>query len=649
MISSSTKATTNVKGSDLKFLSGYLKSTLGISLSAGTGGNGAGEVRLECTGTKEQARRAIDDASLQGYSMSVGSKGVHIKVLTPMGLFYGIQSLRQMLKGGRVEFCTVEDAPRFAYRGLMLDCSRHFWPVSYIKKQIDALAYFKMDRLHLHLTDAAGWRLEIKKYPKLTEEAAYRTQENWTKWWTNGDRHYCRKDAPGAYGGFYTQKEMKDIVKYAAERHITVIPEIEMPGHSEEVCFAYPEISCSGKPYVNGDLCVGNEKTFEFLENVLKETMKVFPSEYIHIGGDEASRKAWETCPKCQTVMKEHGLKTTAELQSYLTERIEKFLNKHGRKLMGWDEITEGRLAPNATVMSWRGEEGGIAAANAGHPVVMTPGGYCYLDQYQDVPSTQPLAAGTYHPLEQVYSYEPIPEKASHSALADHLIGVQGNLWTEYVPTEEHADYMIYPRLLAIAEIGWSKKRTSYGNFRLRALDATAQMRAWGYHPFDLTKEVGRRKESLAKVEHEAVGCKVAYNAPFSNAYKAAGDATLTDGLRGNWSYGDDRWQGFIDKGGLDVTIDMGRVADIHDISADFMQVVGPDVFYPSDIVIAVSEDGENFKEIARERTERDRSKEYYIKEYKWTGNEKARYIRYKATNGKGGWIFTDEIMVNRK
>ena len=292
-------------------------------------------------------------ASDEGYRLTVDKKGVRAEATTPAGLFYAFQSLLQMAEAGQQEgnftlpCASLSDYPRFGYRGLHLDVSRHFRSKEFVMKQLDAMARYKLNRLHWHLTDGAGWRLEIKHYPQLTEQAAYRPYPNWKAWWTGG-RKYCRKDDPGAEGGYYTQDDVREILEHARKLHITVIPEIEMPGHSEEVLAVFPQLSCSGKPYQNGELCIGNEETFTFLENVLLEVMDLFPSEYIHIGGDEAAKTSWEKCPKCQARIRKEGLKDEKELQSYLIHRIEKFLNDHGRKLIGWDEILEGGLAPSA-------------------------------------------------------------------------------------------------------------------------------------------------------------------------------------------------------------------------------------------------------------------------------------------------------------
>ena len=590
--------------------------------------------------------------SPESYTLSVTPQQILIRATSGAGLFYGMQTLLQLAQpsgAGSYSIASVEieDTPRFAYRGLMLDVSRHFSTKEFIKKQIDALAYYKINRLHLHLTDAAGWRLEIKKYSLLTEFAAWRTDPTWKQWW-NGGRKYVRFDAPGAYGGYYTQDDIREILEYARQHYITVIPEIEMPSHSEEVLAAYPQLSCSGEPYKNSDFCVGNEETFTFLENVLTEVMELFPSEYIHIGGDEAGKSAWKTCPKCQKRMTDEHLANVDELQSYLIHRIEKFLNNHGRHLLGWDEILQGGIAPNATVMSWRGEEGGIAAVTSGHRAIMTPGAYCYLDSYQDAPYSQPEAIGGYLPLKKVYSYNPVP--ASLTAEQAKLVyGVQGNLWVEYIPTPEHVEYMIYPRILALAETAWSApERKSWPDFHTRALSAVADLQAKGYHPFDLKKEIGSRPESLQSVSHLALGKKVIYNSPYSSHYPAQGNTALTDGIRGDWTYGDGSWQGFISDNRLDVTIDMEKETSIHSVTAAFMQVVGAEVFLPETVVISISDDGTHFTELRKQHFEVSKETPIRFTDISWQGEAKGRYVRYQAQAGSefGGWIFTDEIIV---
>ena len=590
--------------------------------------------------------------SPESYTLSVTPQQIEIRATSGAGLFYGMQTLLQLMQPAgtgsySVVSVEIEDTPRFAYRGLMLDVSRHFSTKEFIKKQIDTLAYYKINRLHLHLTDAAGWRLEIKKYPLLTDFAAWRTDPTWKKWW-NGGRKYLRYDEPGASGGYYTQNDIREILEYARQHYITVIPEIEMPSHSEEVLAAYPQLSCSGEPYKNSDFCVGNEETFTFLENVLTEVMELFPSEYIHVGGDEAGKSAWKTCPKCQKRMKDEHLANVDELQSYLIHRIEKFLNNHGRRLLGWDEILQGGIAPNATVMSWRGEEGGIAAVTSGHHAIMTPGAYCYLDSYQDAPYSQPEAIGGYLPLKKVYAYDPVP--ASLTAEQAKLVyGVQGNLWVEYIPTPEHVEYMIYPRILALAEVAWSApERKSWSDFHTRALSAVADLQKKGYHPFDLSKEIGSRPESLQPVSHLALGKKVTYNSSYSPHYPAQGNTALTDGIRGDWTYGDGSWQGFISDNRLDVTIDMEKETPIHSITAAFMQVVGAEVFLPETVIISISDDGINFTELQKQHFEVSKETPIRFTDISWQGEAKGRYVRYQAQAGSefGGWIFTDEIIV---
>ena len=645
LLSENTKLYINLQGLEAQLLENCLQA-LPVHLKKGKKKDTQNILSLLITEKNHQL------PSPESYTLSVTPQQILIRATSGAGLFYGMQTLLQLAQpsgAGSYSIASVEieDTPRFAYRGLMLDVSRHFSTKEFIKKQIDALAYYKINRLHLHLTDAAGWRLEIKKYPLLTEFAAWRTDPTWKQWW-NGGRKYVRFDAPGAYGGYYTQDDIREILEYARQHYITVIPEIEMPSHSEEVLAAYPQLSCSGEPYKNSDFCVGNEETFTFLENVLTEVMELFPSEYIHIGGDEAGKSAWKTCPKCQKRMKDEHLANVDELQSYLIHRIEKFLNNHGRHLLGWDEILQGGIAPNATVMSWRGEEGGIAAVTSGHRAIMTPGAYCYLDSYQDAPYSQPEAIGGYLPLKKVYSYNPVP--ASLTAEQAKLVyGVQGNLWVEYIPTPEHVEYMIYPRILALAETAWSApERKSWPDFHTRALSAVADLQAKGYHPFDLKKEIGSRPESLQPVSHLALGKKVTYNSSYSPHYPAQGNTALTDGIRGDWTYGDGSWQGFISDNRLDVTIDMEKETSIHSVTAAFMQVVGAEVFLPETVVISISDDGTHFTELRNQHFEVSKETPIRFTDISWQGEAKGRYVRYQAQAGSefGGWIFTDEIIV---
>lgn len=642
-ISPETMFYTNLSAESRQALTDYLEGTsLGsVPFAESATGNNGIELNL-CDSSIVTGNEA--------YRIEIDKKGIRLSASTETGIFYGLQTLLQLLNNSdnkTLPALTINDSPRFPYRGLHLDVSRHFFDKEFVKKQLDAMAYFKMNRLHWHLTDGAGWRIEIKKYPRLTSFAAWRPFDKLNDWWVGG-RTFCEQDDPRAVGGYYTQDDIREVVAYAAERHITIIPEIEMPGHSEEVLATYPELSCSGKPYVNADFCIGTEKTFEFLENVLLEVIDLFPSEYIHIGGDEASKSSWKTCPRCQKRMADEHLNSVDELQSYMIHRIEKFLNDHGRKIIGWDEIIEGGLSPTATVMSWRGEEGGIKAVKAGNQAIMTPGKYCYLDAFQDAPNTQPMAIGGYLTLEKVYSFEPVPDSLSTKE-AELILGVQGNVWTEHIPTPEHYEYMIYPRILALAEIGWSPSEVKkWDNFHTRALQAVNMLREQGYNPFPLEKEIGDKPESYQKVNHLAIGKKVTYANLYSNHYAAQGEKTLVDGVRGGWMYNDDRWQGFIDCD-FDVTIDLGKETDIKQVCAEFIQLKGPYVWLPKQVIISSSVDGEHYDTLAT--VDNDISPDIetlQFKEFGWEGNAKARYIRYKAlSNGiAGGWLFTDEIRI---
>lgn len=585
------------------------------------------------------------DTESESYTLEVRPDKVLIDAPSFAGAFYALQTLRQM--GPEVMCCKVSDSPEFGYRGLHFDVSRHFRSKEFLMKQMDAMALLKLNKMHLHLTDGAGWRIEIEGYPRLTDFAAWRPYRKWSDWWVS-DRHYCEKETPGAYGGYYTAQDIKEILEYARKKHIDVIPEIEMPGHSEEVLAAYPELSCTGEQYGSSDFCPGKEETFTFLENVLTEVMEMFPSEYIHIGGDEAGKGAWKTCPDCSRRMQEEGLSDVDELQSYLIHRIEAFVNSKGRKIIGWDEILQGGLAPNATVMSWRGTEGGIKAMKAGHDVIMTPGAYCYLDYTQDAPFKEPVSIGGYIPLAKTYSYKPVEAGLSEEDLS-HLLGVQGNLWSEYIPEDSHAEYMYYPRAYAIAEIGWNPgKEKDYPDFRERSLQMNERLESMGYTTFDLAGEYGDRKESASVLGHLGKGCKVEYQIPWSSQYPAAGETTLTDGIIGGWTYGDMKWQGFMTD--MDVTVDLGSVRPVRYVGATFMQIASAWVWLPEKVEISVSDDGVTFRpagEVWKDLS--DKADGLFFKTYGIICNENCRYVRLHAVKYPldGAWLFTDEIVIN--
>lgn len=439
-------------------------------------------------GIRSKGIRFLSDTTIasEGYRLDIGRKSVSVFASSFNGFFYAIQTLSQMLpvaffgresapgEDWKLPCCTIEDSPRFAYRGQHLDVARHFFPTDEVKRYLDVMALHKLNRLHWHLSDDQGWRVEIKKYPKLTEIGSRRSETILEK---NFDP-YIGDGKP--YGGFYTQDEIREIVEYAADRGITIVPEIDLPGHMLAALAAYPELGCKGKDYkvwtiwgVSEDvLCVGKESTFDFLEDVLSEICELFPSEYIHIGGDECPKTAWESCPLCQKRIAELGLKAdekhSAEqyLQNYVTARIQKFMSERGRKIIGWDEILEGELAPGATVMSWRGVSGGIEAASKGFDAIMTPNSYLYIDYYQSKEKDlEPLAIGGYVPIDTVYNYEPlkgIPEESQH-----HILGVQANLWTEYIATPKHLEYMLLPRMTALSEVQWCRpERKDFERFR---------------------------------------------------------------------------------------------------------------------------------------------------------------------------------------
>lgn len=438
---------------------------------------------------------AVGEAGAEAYELRVDPAAVVLSAGTATGIFYGTQTLRQLLpveiEAGlageavgplaagapearwSIPAVRIEDAPRFGYRGMHLDVGRHMFPVEFIKKYLDLLALYKLNTFHWHLTEDQGWRIEIKAYPRLTGVGGYRKETILEK---NFDP-YVGDGVP--YGGFYTQEEVREVVAYAAERHITVIPEIEMPGHSLAALAAYPELACTDGPFEVGtrwgvydDVYCPTEATFAFLEDVLTEVLELFPSRYIHIGGDEAPKVRWEASPTAQAVMAREGLANGEELQSYFIRRIERFLLDHERRLIGWDEILEGGLAPQATVMSWRGTEGGIEAARQGHDVVMTPFSHVYFDFYQSGDRSQePLAIGGYTSLEKVYAFEPVPAELTPDE-AEHILGAQANVWTEYMKTPEHVEYMVFPRLLALSEVVWSPRASRSWPHFLRRLPA---------------------------------------------------------------------------------------------------------------------------------------------------------------------------------
>lgn len=646
----------------------------------------------------------------EGYQLEIDEAGVRLTAKTETGLFYGKQTLLQLLTPNGLPYVKINDQPRFLYRGLHLDVSRHFFDKEEVKKLMNVMSYYKLNTLHLHLTDAGGWRLQIDKYPKLTQEGAFRTQSDWREWWDNGkDRQYLKEGTEGAYGGYYTKDDIRDMLAYAAEKHITIIPEIEFPAHSDEVFVAYPELCCAGKSHTSGDFCIGNPKTFEFMENVLTEVIELFPSEYIHIGGDEAGKNTWKTCPKCQALMKKEKLANVDELQSYMIRKAEEFLNSKGRRLIGWDEILEGGLAPEATVMSWRGEAAGFKSARMGHDVIMTPGNYMYFDFYQADPRHQPVAIGGYTPIRKVYSYNPIPQDSLTAEEAKHFLGVQANTWTEYIPTPEHLEYMMFPRALAVAEIGWTpQEKRDWQDFKPRVNAHIPVLQQMGLNPFPLSNELEFdmvvdtiQKEIRVTMDAEKYPAEIHYTTDGSTPTASSpiyqepivvkDSAKIVAGIFVNGQLQDRVSEQRVDyhkgigksirfnsrlypgymaggmnaiingyRGGLtyldqrwqgytdnlDCVIDLGEVMDLHQVSSKWMQLTGPGVYQPEKVEVLTSEDGKNFTSQGVIPTTIPQDKsDLTFQEYTFQGNWKARYVQLKAQNPKG-FIFVDEIVI---
>lgn len=532
-----------------------------------------------------------------------------------------LKSLFVLLLAG---LCTqarpANDEYALPWRGVMIDVSRHFMPMSDLKRQVDAMSHFGLNRLHIHLTDAAGWRMEIKSYPRLTEVGAWRTAPDWKTWWA-GNRAYADKTT--GYGGYYTQDELRDLVAYAKKRGVEVIPEIEFPAHSEEVVAAYPELG-----FNHAEMNMLSDSVYQFMETVLGEVAQIFPSSYLHVGGDEAA--------------------TQHELQPQAMRRIQKIVQGLGRKMIVWDEALSDDPADSAMViMVWRNIDTARRAIALGHDVILSPGKWCYLDKAQDAPSTQPKAMGGYLPIDSVYALPSVVERAEDSR---HLLGIQANVWTEYIENPRHAEYMLWPRAYAIAELGrvGLDGPRDVAAFHQRAILATRWLRdTLGVNAFNLGHEIGERPEKLQPVECLSTGCPVQYLHNYNSYYPASGEATLTDGKRGGWNNTDGNWQGFIGRAGMDVVIDMGSVRQISSVDGDFLQSCGPEIFLPHYLNISVSEEGEYYRAILKAEIEDSDIPEVYH-QLGWQGDAvSARYVRVQALPGpRQGWIFCDEICV---
>ena len=613
-------------------------------------------------------------ANAEGYKLDTDAKQIRIAGASAAGVFYGIQTLRKSLplvngKASKVSIPAVHitDAPRFAYRGTHLDVSRHFVTADSVRQFIDMLALHNINRFHWHLTDDQGWRIEIKKYPLLTQIGSKRAQ--------TVIGHNSGKYDGKPYSGFYTQKQIRDIVKYAADRYITIVPEIDLPGHMQAALAAYPDMGCTGGPYEvwqkwgvsDNVLCAGNDKTLTFIDNVLKEITQLFPSKYIHVGGDECPKTQWQKCPKCQARIKalnleaKDGHSAEERLQSYIITHASNYLKSLGRNTIGWDEILEGGLAEGATVMSWRGESGGIAAAKQHHDVVMTPNSYLYFDYYQSLDkANEPLAIGGYLPLETVYSYEPMPKELTADE-ARHIIGVQANIWTEYMPTFKQMQYMALPRLAALSEVQWSQPALKdYTSFTNRLTEFTHMYDRLGYnyakHLYNVAihvdsdnkwREILIHMTTAGKAEirytldgteptvnstlytgaivlqksakiraaafrdgkrssvtsqdisfNKATACPVELLQPTHKNYTYKGGATLTDGLLGDKGFGTGRWLGFSGND-LEAVIDLKQNTDVSSVSLNTCVDKGSWIFDARNIEVSVSADGKSFTKVA--------------------------------------------------
>lgn len=653
----------------------------------------------------------------EAYILDVNTKNITITAKGKAGFIYGLESIRQLLpvviesknvlpnQKWQIPNLVINDKPRFQWRGLMLDLSRHFFDKNYVIETIDRLAMHKMNVLHLHLVDDQGWRIEIKKYPKLTEVGAWRVDQENLAW---NARLTVNPDEKGTYGGFLTQEELKEIVKYAAAKNIEIIPEIEMPAHVSSAIASYPELACfdqrigvpSGGLWPITDIyCAGKESTFEFLQNVIDEVITIFPSKYIHIGGDEATKTNWEKCPHCQKRMKDNELKNTHELQSYFVKRMEKYINSKGKKIIGWDEILEGGLAPDATVMSWRGTQGGIDAAKQGHDVIMTPESHCYFNFYQGPQNEEPLAFDGYTPLSKVYEFDPVvptmtPEEAKH------VLGGQANLWAEYLPGPKDSEYMIFPRLAALSEVLWSTKETrNWNDFTSRltyllqrynylginyaksAFLVTATSNAdlvqkqinitlknefpnpdiryvlgnknIDHNAIKYTSPIPFKETTILKaslfqndkpvgktftdtiVFHKAVAHKVSYLTPYNQNYKGDGPFQMVNTIRGSKNFHDGQWQAWL-VNDMELVIDLEKQESVEQVTVGTLESQGSGVNFPIQIKVLLSTDGITYKEVGKISRPFAVNANSELKDFKINFQKQgARYVKVIAGNLK--------------
>jgi hexosaminidase len=645
--------------------------------------------------TKNQANVSLIDfpeLEREAYRLQVKKDKIDISTSSSTGLQYALVSLAQMIEhvGFPLPEIVIEDSPKFAYRGMHLDVARHFYGIEDVKKYLDYMAYYKFNNFHWHLTDDQGWRIEIKKHPKLQEVAAYR-KETLIGHYNDQPHRYDGQ----RYGGYYTQEEVKEIVNYAALRNINVIPEIEMPGHAQAALSAYPELGCENKPYeaatkwgIFEDVFCPNDVTFKFLEDVIDEVVTLFPSKYIHIGGDECPKVAWEKSSFCQALIKQENLKDEHGLQSYFIQRMEKYINAKGKQIIGWDEILEGGLAPNATVMSWRGIEGGLEAARQNHDVIMTPGTHCYFDHYQSESPDEPLAIGGLTTVEKVYSWEPIPSQLEADK-RKYILGGQSNLWSEYIKKYDGVEYMVYARGMAMAEALWSRdkdytqflSRYEKHNFYWQENGANMAFHLYDLNPIisagngdgvslrvDVSSDTkvsfsfNNEKENLMDTSkplqikqsgnylfkgskngregspisldfnlHKATTAKIKLVNEPSDKYKGNGAASIVNGVIGSSKkYGGSEWLGFDGKDCIG-TLDFGKTTTLNEIVFRFFKGEGQWIYLPKSIEIMASEDGVNFKSIQKISTINSETKIATISHN--LNNLTTRYLKFSITN----------------
>lgn len=673
---------------------------------------------LNITSAEDKATILIRlDSNLptEGYELQIDKTKIEIKASKAAGVFYAFQTIIQLcpaeLHGNtskgtfkwKLSGLSIKDEPAFKWRGMMLDVSRHFFTKDEILELIDYLAFHKINVFHWHLVDDQGWRIEIKKYPKLTEIGAWRVDREHLPW---NARPKQKEGEKATYGGFYTQEEIKEVVTYAQKRFITVVPEIEMPGHTTSSLAAYPQFACTDGPFtvipggiwpITDIYCAGKDETFNFIENILTEVMDLFPSTYIHIGGDEANKAEWKKCKKCQARIRKEGLKNEDELQSYFIRRIEQFLSKNDRILLGWDEILEGGLAPGATVMSWRGFNGGIEAANSGHDVVMSPTSHCYLDYYQGPIDNEPVAFNGNISLSKIYAFNPIPAELKGQA-AKHVLGGQGNLWTEHVPTKEHMQYMAFPRMSALSEALWTNEANknwedfaerlecTFSTYKEMGLNYAESMytvkldtdfdmpnnririelateapgteiyytldgsqpttKSFKYEkPFNLEKTTeikaivfknGHPRGKMINktyMIHKATAKQVQYVQPFSDQYPGSGETNLVNSLRGSRNFSDGKWQAF--KGNdLEIIIDLQQKTTLSKVKVGCLHSTGSWIFLPKNITVATSDNKTDFVQVGQTENNIPLTSESQIVDYEVNLNKATgRYVKILVKN----------------